>query len=117
MPARAAKARCTCACGAARVSAGDADTYAPLTLIARKSEKAHESVKLVGETSSRRSNAIRKPIHVREYGYHRRTRPVSAHNSMHAGVPDLRMLAQVEKWMAMIREISREQQSQPAFQR
>jgi len=36
---------------------------------------------------------------------------------MHAGVSDLRMLAQVEKWMAMIREISREQQSQPAFQR
>jgi len=43
--------------------------------------------------------------------------PVSAHNSMHAGVSDLRMLAQVEKWMAMIRKISREQQSQRAFQR
>jgi len=43
--------------------------------------------------------------------------PVSAHNSMHAGASDLRMLAQVEKWMAMIREINREQQSQPAFQR
>jgi hypothetical protein len=42
--------------------------------------------------------------------------PVSAHNSMH-GASDLRMLAQVEKWMAMIREINREQQSQPAFQR
>jgi hypothetical protein len=40
--------------------------------------------------------------------------PISAHNS---GASDLRMLAQVEKWMAMIREINREQQSQPAFQR
>jgi hypothetical protein len=27
------------------------------------------------------------------------------------------MLAQVEKWMAMIREVGREQQSQPAFPR
>ena len=43
--------------------------------------------------------------------------PVSAPNSMHAGASDLRMLAQVEKWMAMIREINREQQGQPAFQR
>ncbi|MBO0715943.1 MAG: hypothetical protein J2P55_01225 [Rhizobiales bacterium] len=43
--------------------------------------------------------------------------PVSAHNSMHAGASDLRMLAQVEKWMAMIREINREQRSEPAFQR
>ena len=38
--------------------------------------------------------------------------PFSAHNSMQAGASDLRMLAQVEKWMAMIREINREQQSQ-----
>jgi hypothetical protein len=29
---------------------------------------------------------------------------------MHAGGSDLRMLAQVEKWMAVIREIDREQQ-------
>jgi hypothetical protein len=43
--------------------------------------------------------------------------PFSAHNSMQAGASDLCMLAQVEKWMAMIREINREQQSQPAFQR
>jgi hypothetical protein len=41
---------------------------------------------------------------------------VSAHNSMHPGDSDLRMLAEVEKWMAMIREINREQQSQPALQ-
>jgi len=27
------------------------------------------------------------------------------------------MLAQVEKWMAMIREINREQQSEPVFPR
>ena len=46
-----------------------------------------------------------------------RPAPVSAQSSMHAGAADLRMLAQVEQWMAMIREISREQQSQPAFQR
>jgi hypothetical protein len=43
--------------------------------------------------------------------------PVSAPNSMQAAASDLRMLAQVEKWMAMIREINREQQSAPAFQR
>jgi hypothetical protein len=36
---------------------------------------------------------------------------------MHAGASDLRMLAQVEKWMAMIREINREQQSEPVFPR
>ena len=40
-----------------------------------------------------------------------------AHNSAHTGASDLRMLAQVEKWMAMIRELNRDQQSQPAFQR
>jgi hypothetical protein len=43
--------------------------------------------------------------------------PASARNSLHAGASDLRMLAQVEKWMAMIREINREQQSEPALQR
>jgi hypothetical protein len=43
--------------------------------------------------------------------------PLSAHNFAHAGASDLRMLAQVEKWMAMIRDINREQQGQPAFQR
>jgi hypothetical protein len=42
---------------------------------------------------------------------------LSAHDAVHAGASDLRMLAQVEKWMAAIREISREQQSQPAFPR
>jgi hypothetical protein len=42
---------------------------------------------------------------------------VSAHVAVHAGASDLRMLAQVEKWMAMIRDINREQQGQPAFQR
>ena len=44
-------------------------------------------------------------------------KPASAHNSTYAGASDLRMLAQVEKWMAAIREITREQQNQPAFQR
>jgi hypothetical protein len=34
----------------------------------------------------------------------------SARNPMHAGGSDLRMLAHVEKWMAVIREINREQQ-------
>jgi hypothetical protein len=43
--------------------------------------------------------------------------PVSAHIAVHAGASDLRMLAQVEKWMAMIRDINREQQSQFTFQR
>ena len=41
----------------------------------------------------------------------------SAHNSMHAGASDLHMLVQGEKWMAMIREINREQQSKPVFPR
>jgi hypothetical protein len=36
--------------------------------------------------------------------------PGSARNPMHAGGSDLRMLAHVEKWMAVIREINREQQ-------
>ena len=36
--------------------------------------------------------------------------PGSARNPMHAGGSDLRMLAQVEKWMAVIREINCEQQ-------
>jgi hypothetical protein len=40
--------------------------------------------------------------------------PGSARNRMHAGGSDLRMLAQVEKWMAVIREINREQQ-EPRF--
>jgi hypothetical protein len=43
--------------------------------------------------------------------------PVAAQIAVHAGASDLRMLAQVEKWMAMIRDINREQQSQSAFQR
>jgi hypothetical protein len=46
-----------------------------------------------------------------------KTAPVSAHIAVHAGGSDLRMLAQVEKWLATIRDITREQQSQPAFQR
>jgi len=37
---------------------------------------------------------------------------VPASTSMHSGAADLRMLAQVEKWMAAIREISREQRAQ-----
>jgi hypothetical protein len=36
--------------------------------------------------------------------------PGSARNPVRAGGSDLRMLAQVENWMAMIREINREQQ-------
>jgi hypothetical protein len=36
--------------------------------------------------------------------------PGSACNSMHAGGSDLRMLTQVENWMAIIREINGEQQ-------
>jgi hypothetical protein len=40
--------------------------------------------------------------------------PDSARNPTHAGGSDLRMLAQVEKWMAVIREINREQQ-EPRF--
>ncbi len=39
---------------------------------------------------------------------------VSAHNLAQVRTADLRMLAQVEKWMAMIREINREHS---AFQR
>jgi hypothetical protein len=40
--------------------------------------------------------------------------PGSARNPMRPGGSDLRMLAQVEKWMAVIREINREQQ-EPRF--
>ena len=45
------------------------------------------------------------------------TSSMSAHNSAPSGASDLRMLAQVEKWMAMIREMNREQQNEAAFQR
>jgi hypothetical protein len=113
-----AKARFICICGGARVSSGGVPEQTSLRLTTKKPSKTHQSVKLLGETSPRKSNAIRK----------RSTMSVSilsimqpalglAHNSAKAGAADLRMLAQVEKWMAMIREISREQQSQPAFQR
>ena len=34
---------------------------------------------------------------------------IAVQNSARAGAADLRMLAQVEKWMAMIREINRDQ--------
>ena len=36
-----------------------------------------------------------------------------ASNSTRSGASDLRMLAEVEKWMATIREINREQQGTP----
>ncbi|MFZ0151451.1 MAG: hypothetical protein WAM72_24525, partial [Xanthobacteraceae bacterium] len=36
--------------------------------------------------------------------------PGSARNPTHAGGSDLRMLAQVENWMAIIRNINRERQ-------
>jgi hypothetical protein len=38
-----------------------------------------------------------------------------ASSSIRNGASDLRMLAQVEKWMATIREINREQQAQSTF--
>ena len=91
--------------------------------MARKSEKTHESVKLVGDTLPRESNAIWNQVPMSESKVTEsivntaNPVPVSAPNSMHAGASDLRMLAQVEKWMAMIREINCEQHSEPAFQR
>jgi hypothetical protein len=114
MLATAAKARCTCACGAARVSGGRRQHIRAVNV---NSEKVRKNVKLVGETSSRRLNADSETNHVREYGYHRQARPGVGAQRNAAGASDLRMLAQVEKWMAMIREIGREQQSQPAFPR
>jgi hypothetical protein len=43
--------------------------------------------------------------------------PLSAQNFAPVGASDLRTLAQVEKWMAMIRDLNREQQGQSASQR
>ncbi|HEV2624085.1 MAG TPA: hypothetical protein VGV62_03030 [Xanthobacteraceae bacterium] len=37
----------------------------------------------------------------------------SVSSSIRSGASDLRMLAEVEKWMATIREINREQQGAP----
>ena len=89
-------------------------------------------VKLVGETSRRKTNAISRdfgailPISesiLMSESILSTAEPaskaarMSAHNLAQTGAADLRMLAQVEKWMAMIREINREQQSQPVFQR
>ncbi len=43
------------------------------------------------------------------------TKPNPASISTRNGPSDFHMLAQVEKWMATIREIIREQQSEPKF--
>ena len=75
------------------------------------------------ETSPRKPNPIRNRVPMSDSVVTEsivntaNTAPGSARNPMYAGGSDLRMLAQVEKWMAAIREISREQQSQPAFPR
>ena len=42
------------------------------------------------------------------------TASISVRNPAQAGTADLRMLTQVEKWMAMIREINREQPARGA---
>ena len=68
------------------------------------------------ETSPRKPNAIRNQVPMSESVVTEsivntaNPAPGSARNPMHAGGSDLRMLAQVEKWMAVIREINREQQ-------
>ena len=94
MLATAAKARCTCACGAARVSGSRRQHIRGVNV---NSEK----VRKILTTAEPAAKAAR----------------MSANTWAQTSVADLRMLAQVEKWMAMIREISREQQSQPAFPR
>jgi hypothetical protein len=43
------------------------------------------------------------------------TKPDSASISTRNGSSDFHMIAHVEKWMAMIREINREQQSEPKY--
>ena len=43
------------------------------------------------------------------------SKSASVSSSPHKGTADLRMLAQVEKWMAMIREINREAQTAVNF--
>jgi len=88
-------------------------------------------VKLVGETSRRKTNAISSDFEAIPISESilmsesilttaepaSKAARMSAHNLAQTGPADLRMLAQVEKWMAMIREINREHQSQPVFQR
>jgi hypothetical protein len=68
------------------------------------------------ETSPRKPNAIRNQVPMSESLVTEsivntaNPAPGSARNPMHPGGSDLRMLAQVENWMAIIREINREQQ-------
>jgi hypothetical protein len=110
----AGKARFTCICGGARVSRGGVPEHTSLRLTTKKPSKTHQSVKLLGETSPRKSNAIRKRSTMSESILSIMQPALGlAHNSTKAGAADLRMLAQVEKWMAMIREINREQPGLP----
>src|SRR5262249_4873440 len=98
------------------LAAADANTHTrTVNVNSEKVRKTHESLKLVGETlplkhvtESIVTESIVKTVN---------PVPVSARNSLHAAAADLHMLAQVEQWMAMIRQINREQQRQPAFQR
>jgi hypothetical protein len=68
------------------------------------------------ESSPRKPNAIRNQIPMSESVVTEsivntaNPAPGSARNPMYAGGSDLRMPAQVENWMAIIREINREQQ-------
>jgi hypothetical protein len=68
------------------------------------------------ETSPRKPNAILNQVPMSESVVTEsivntgNPAPGSARNPMHADGSDLRMLAQVENWMAVIREINREQQ-------
>src|SRR5262249_26019622 len=77
-------------------------------------EKARENARI--SQSPRRHSISIIEITSREKPMSQRVlippKPAPASTSMHSGAADLRMLAQVEKWMAAIREISREQQGQ-----
>jgi hypothetical protein len=72
------------------------------------------------ETSPRKPNAILNEVPMSESVVTEsivntaNPAPGSARNPMHVRGSDLRMLAHVEKWMAEIREINREQQ-EPRF--
>src|SRR5215469_15228113 len=117
MPATAAKARFTCTCGAADVSCGRRRN----TLTVKVNiEKARKNAR-IGQTRRRNFATEDK----RDFAPFRGHLPISesilmsesilstaepaskaarmsAHNLAQTGAADLRMLAQVEKWMAMI---------------
>jgi hypothetical protein len=103
----AAKARFICAYGDACMCRQlDCNLWAPSTRINSVTEKAQRRGK--NRSNSRAKERCRCVkfigMSIMSQSLTTSTNSIDSHN----GASDLRMLAQVEKWMAMIREINRE---------